>query len=72
VLPHVPTVRTTSRATAAQIVIRRARSRAIEHIGSAHDDVELELPAGRASGRGTPSYDFVVRPYGAVGADLDI
>jgi hypothetical protein len=50
-----------------------ARSRAIEHIGSSHDDVELELlkAGGRASGRGT-SCDLIVRPDGTVSADLNI
>src|SRR5580658_6307241 len=41
---YVRTVRTTSGATAVQIVYSSRRgSRDIEHIGSAHDDVELEL-----------------------------
>jgi len=41
---HVRTVRTASGATAVQIVFaNRGGKRRIEHIGSAHDDVELEL-----------------------------
>jgi hypothetical protein len=44
VSPHVRTVRTSSGARAVQIVYSRRRgSRQIEHIGSAHDEVELEL-----------------------------
>ena len=41
---YVRTVRTTSDATTVQIVHwSRRGSRDIEHLGSAHDDVELEL-----------------------------
>jgi hypothetical protein len=44
VVPYVRTVKTTSGATAVQIVHSSRRgSRDIEHIGSAHGDVELEL-----------------------------
>jgi Transposase DDE domain len=44
VSPYVRTVKTTSGATAVQIVHSSRRgSRDIEHIGSAHDDAELEL-----------------------------
>jgi Transposase DDE domain len=43
-VPYVRTVRTSSGATAVQIVFSYHRgSRQIEHIGSAHDDAELEL-----------------------------
>jgi hypothetical protein len=43
-VPYVRTVRTASGATAVQVVWSYRRgSRAIEHIGSAHDDAELEL-----------------------------
>ena len=43
-MPYVRTVRTASGATAVQIVYSSHRgSREIEHIGSAHDDMELEL-----------------------------
>lgn len=43
-MPHIRTVQTASGARAVQIVYsRRNGSRQIEHIGSAHDDVELEL-----------------------------
>src|SRR5215469_13944426 len=42
--PYLRTVKTTSGATAVQIVYSSHRgSRDIEHIGSAHDDAELEL-----------------------------
>jgi len=42
--PYVRTVKTSSGATAVQIVHKSRRgSRDIEHLGSAHDDVELEL-----------------------------
>ena len=44
VSPYLRTVKTSSGATAVQIVHSSHRgSRDIEHIGSAHDDVELEL-----------------------------
>jgi hypothetical protein len=43
-VPYVRTVKTASGATAVQIVYSFHRgSRDIEHIGSAHDDAELEL-----------------------------
>ena len=43
-MPYVRTVKTSSGATAVQIVYSYHRgSRQIEHIGSAHDDAELEL-----------------------------
>ena len=43
-MPYVRTVRTASGATAVQIVYSSHRgSRDIEHIGSAHDDAEVEL-----------------------------
>ncbi len=43
-MPYVRTVKTASGATAVQIVYSWHRgSREIEHVGSAHDDVELEL-----------------------------
>ena len=43
-MPYVRTVKTASGATAVQIVYSfHHGSREIEHIGSAHDDAELEL-----------------------------
>jgi hypothetical protein len=48
-VPYVPTVRTASGATAVQIVHSSRRgSRDIEHLGSAHDDAEVELPKAAA------------------------
>jgi hypothetical protein len=58
VFPYLRTVKTSSGATAVQIVhSSRHGSRDIEHRGSAHDDVEVELlkAAGRqrlAAGQG--------------------
>jgi phage gp29-like protein len=44
VSPYLRTVKTSSGATAVQIVHSSRRgSRDIEHFGSAHDEVELEL-----------------------------
>jgi hypothetical protein len=46
-VPYVRTVKTASGATAVQIVYSSRRgSRDIQHIGLAHDDVELELLKG--------------------------
>lgn len=43
-MPHIRTVKTASGAWAVQIVYsRRKGSRQIKHIGSAHDDAQLEL-----------------------------
>lgn len=43
-MPYVRTVKTASGATAVQIVYSwHQGARQIEHIGSAHDEVELEL-----------------------------
>jgi hypothetical protein len=51
-VPYVRTVKTASGATAVQIVYSFHRgSRDIEHIGSAHDDVELELLKAAAQQR---------------------
>ena len=48
-MTYMRTVKTTSGATAVQVVWSSRRgSREIEHLGSAHDDAELEaLKAGR-------------------------
>jgi len=44
VAPHIRTVKTSSGAGAVQIVYsNRAGKRTMEHVGSAHDDAELEL-----------------------------
>ena len=51
-MPYVRTVKTASGATAVQIVYSFHRgSRDIDHIGSAHDDAELELPKAAARQR---------------------
>jgi hypothetical protein len=51
-VPYVRTVRTASGATAVQIVHSSRRgSRDIEHLGSAHDDAEVELPKAAARQR---------------------
>jgi hypothetical protein len=54
-VPYVPTVKTASGATAVQIVHSSHRgSRDTGHIGSAHDDVELELLVAAARQRLAP------------------
>ena len=56
--PHVRTVKTASGATAVQIVYSfRQGSRDLEHVGSAHDEVELKLLLAPSSptGRSGPS-----------------
>ena len=64
--PHVRTVKTSSGATAVQIVHSNRRgSRDIEHIGSAHSDAEVEVLKAvarerRAAGQGV--LDLEVRP----------
>ena len=50
--PYVRTVRTASGARAVQIVLAtRQGSRKMEHIGSAHDDAELEVLKAAAAQR---------------------
>src|ERR1700722_1076439 len=69
--PYLRTVKTSSGATAVQIVHSSRRgSRDIEHLGSAHDDAELELlkAAGRqriAAGQG--ELDLGLDPAGRGG-----
>jgi len=73
VAPYVRTVKTASGATAVQIVYSSRRgSRDIEHIGSAHDDVELELlkAAARqrvAAGQGELDLGLDAEPAEAMG-----
>jgi hypothetical protein len=73
VAPYVRTVKTASGATAVQIVYSSRRgSRDIEHIGSAHDDVELELlkAAARqrmAAGQGELDLGLDAEPAESVG-----
>ena len=67
-MPYVRTVRTASGATAVQIVHSSHRgSRDIEHIGSAHDDAELELLKAAARQRlaaGQRELDLGLEPTG--------
>jgi hypothetical protein len=67
-VPYVRTVRTSSGATAVQIVYSYHRgSRQIEHIGSAHDDAELELLKAVARQRlaaGQEELDLGLEPTG--------
>jgi Transposase DDE domain len=75
-VPYVRTVRTASGATAVQIVYSSHRgSRDIEHIGSAHDDVELELLKAVARQRlavGQGVLDLGLEPAGNGGGPLPI
>jgi len=77
-VPYVRTVKTASGATAVQIVHSSHRgSRDIEHIGSAHDDVELELlkAAARqrlAAGQGVLDLGLEPGGKGAGGGPLPI
>ena len=51
-MPYIRTVKTTSGATAVQVVwASRRRSREIEHLGSAHDEAELEALKAAAQQR---------------------
>ena len=74
-MAYVRTVRTASGATAVQIVYSSHRgSREIEHIGSAHDDVELELLRAAARQRlaaGQGEFDLGL-DTGAAGGPLPI
>ena len=74
-MPYVRTVKTASGATAVQIVYSWHRgSREIEHIGSAHDDVELELlkaAAGQRLAAGQGELDLGL-DTGAAGGPLPI
>jgi hypothetical protein len=78
VCAYLRTVKTTSGATAVQIVHSSHRgSRDIEHIGSAHDDVELELlkAAARqrlAAGQGELDLGLGAAELAAVGGPLPI
>jgi transposase len=76
VAPHVRTVKTSSGASAVQIVYsRRKGSRQIDHIGSAHDDVEFELLKTVARQRlaaGQGELDLGLQPPPGVGGPLPI
>src|SRR6478735_4668166 len=73
---HVRTVKTASGARAVQIVYsNRGGKRRIEHIGSAHDDVELELLKAVARQRmlaGQGELDLGLQPPPEAGGPLPI
>ena len=74
---YVRTVKTASGATAVQIVWSSRRgSRQIEHLGSAHDEVQLEVLKAAAAQRlaaGQQSLDLgLERPGVGEGAPLEI
>lgn len=75
-MPHIRTVKTASGARAVQIVYsRRQGSRRIEHVGSAHDDVELELLKAAARQRlaaGQGELDLGVEASPQAGGPLPI
>jgi Transposase DDE domain len=75
-VPHIRTVKTASGARAVQIVYsRRKGSRRIEHIGSAHDDAELELLRAVARQRmaaGQGELDLGLDPSPEAGGPLPI
>jgi hypothetical protein len=75
-VPYVRTVKTASGATAVQIVYSSRRgSRDIEHLGSAHDEVELELLKAAARQRlaaGQGVLDLGVESGGKGGGPLPI
>jgi hypothetical protein len=70
-VPYVRTVKTKSGATAVQIVwSSRLGARSIEHIGSAHDDAELEAlkaPAGQRIAAGQLELDPGLEGAGPAG-----
>jgi len=67
-VPYIRTVKTTSGATAVQVVWSSRRgSRKIEHFGSAHDEAELEALKAAAQQRiaaGQPELDLGLDPAG--------
>ena len=75
-MPYVRTVKTASGATAVQIVYSMRRgSRDIKHVGSAHDDAELELlkaPARQQLAAGQGELDLGLEPAGQGGGPLPI
>jgi len=75
-VPYVRTVKTASGATAVQIVYSTRRgSRDIKHIGSAHDDAELELlkaAAGQQLAAGQGELDLGLEPAAQGGGPLPI
>jgi hypothetical protein len=75
-VPYARTVKTASGATAVQIVYSTRRgSRDIKHIGSAHDDAELELlkaAAGQQLAAGQDELDLGLEPAAQGGGPLPI
>jgi Transposase DDE domain len=72
-VPYVRTVRTASGATAVQIVHSSRRgSRDIEHLGSAHDDAEVELLKAAARQRLAAGQGVLGLDAGAPGGPLPI
>ena len=73
---YVRTVKTSSGATAVQIVWSTRRgSRQIEHLGSAHDDGEVEALKAAARQRlteGQGALDLGLNPVGVDGEPLEI
>jgi hypothetical protein len=62
-VPYVRTVKTASEATAVQVVWSSRRgSREIEHLGSAHDEAELEVLKGRGAPAGWMGRTRLVAP----------
>jgi hypothetical protein len=76
VSPYVRTVKTSSGATAVQIVYSfRRGSRRIHHLGSAHDDAGVELLKAAARQRlagGQDELDLGLQPAGGAGGPLPI
>jgi hypothetical protein len=76
VSPYVRTVKTSSGATAVQIVYSSRRgSREIEHLGSAHSDVQVEVLKAAARQRlaaGQGELELGLQPAGAGGGPLPI
>jgi hypothetical protein len=70
-VPYVRTVKTKSGATAVQVVWSSQRgSRSIEHIGSAHDEAELEALKAAARQKiaaGQPELDLGLQAAGPAG-----
>jgi hypothetical protein len=76
VVAYVRAVKTASGATAVQIVWSSRRgSRQIEHLGSAHDEAQLEVLKAAADQRlaaGQQSLDLGLDRPGSAGAPLDL
>ena len=66
--PYVRTVKTASGATAVQIVYSSRGSRKIEHLGSAHDDAQVEVLKAAARQRLAAGQDELDLGMGAAAA----